>query len=319
MSPRGNLVGAVGNVKVFATFTVEYINYRTLSVKLLKTLVWVIIAWIKYFFTLGDFMRRFFKFLTVWGATLSLTTQADPVKLDNINSDDLHKIVGDFSANFMHTTVSGASSLGDIFGIEVGVVGGVTATPKINEVTQATDPNAKSDKGYYASIIGQVSVPLGFTVEASFLPTVGSEEVKFGTLGLGGKWTPTDVFLHWPFSAALRVFVSKTTAKLHQTISSVSQDLEFVDTQKGFGLVVSKNLGIVEPYFTFGTVSAEGKLSGAAIYNGDLAGETSASATRSSTYWALGLEAKLLVIRLGAEYSNQYDTSRVSGKLSFYF
>jgi hypothetical protein len=45
----------------------------------------------------------------------------------------------------------------------------------------------------------------------------------------------------------------------------------------------------------------------------------SKEATRTGTVWMLGAEFKLLIAKLGLEYMHLFDTSRVAGKLSFYF
>ena len=47
--------------------------------------------------------------------------------------------------------------------------------------------------------------------------------------------------------------------------------------------------------------------------------KTSADATRSGLIWQVGTEVKLLVVKLGVEYMQILDTSRMSGKLSVYF
>src|SRR5437016_3186385 len=89
------------------------------------------------------------------------------IPLQNLDEAEFKKVVGDFSTNFLHTSVSGASTLGHIFGFEIGVVGGQTKTPHIETLAHEVDPGAKADKIPQAALLGVLSVPLGFTVEAN--------------------------------------------------------------------------------------------------------------------------------------------------------
>lgn len=259
-------------------------------------------------------------FLVLFGLWITPKANAQDVAFDNISSDDVRHIMGDFSGNFMHTAVSGASSLGQIFGFEIGIVGGQTSSPEINKVAERTDPSVSVDKIYHAAILGQLSLPMGFTVEGSFLPKIGSDDFKFSSLGLAGKFTVTDLLADLPLSLALRAHVTKTTADLKQTVNNVTSSMELESTQMGLALVVSKNLALVEPYFTLGFAKADGTFTApSAVFGGDLNSSTSASAKPETTYYGIGVELKLLVVKLGAEYTHLYNTDRVSGKLAFYF
>lgn len=244
---------------------------------------------------------------------------AQKISFNNIDSDELKRVVGDFSADFMHTTVSGASALGSIFGFELGVVGGQTATPNIGAFAREVDPGLKADPLYFGSALAQISVPLGLTVEANLVPKVGSDDFKFSNLGLGAKWTLTQTLLNWPFSMALRGTVTRTEVSFRQTVSSVQQNLKFTNSQQAFSVVFSKNLILLEPYVTAGFASANGELSGAAIFNGDLAGASSASGKNAGGFYGGGVEVKLLILKIGAEYMRLYDTNRLAGKVTIYF
>lgn len=70
-------------------------------------------------------------------------TRSYGVTFQNLSEQDFKKVVRDLSANFVHTSVSGASPLGDIFGFEVGIVGGVTNTTELNRYSQEVDPSSK--------------------------------------------------------------------------------------------------------------------------------------------------------------------------------
>ena len=51
--------------------------------------------------------------------TFSGRAFAQNLSFQNLSDEDFKKVVKDLSANFMHTSVSGASPLGDVFGFEL--------------------------------------------------------------------------------------------------------------------------------------------------------------------------------------------------------
>src|ERR1043165_9941021 len=95
--------------------------------------------WIRYFLR-GGSMYSFRKFCGLLCLILvSAQVHAQKIPLTNVSDDDLKKVVGDMSANFLHTSVSGAGTLGHLWGFELGVVAGQTSTPHLNEVVKTKD------------------------------------------------------------------------------------------------------------------------------------------------------------------------------------
>jgi opacity protein-like surface antigen len=248
----------------------------------------------------------------------STAALADDFTLQNVDSTQLKSMVGDLSTNFLHTSVSGASTLGHVFGFEVGVVGASTNTAHINDVVRETDPNASVDHVYNANILGVLTVPLGITAEIGFLPPVGSSKFHFNTQSLAVKWTPTEFLLDWPLSVALKASYTGSNLKIDQEVSGNDIHYKYNNRETALMALVSKNFVIVEPYFGLGLVQARGKLSAdsSTVFADNV---TSMEATRSGTAWMLGAELKLLVVKLGVEYTNLFNTGRVAGKLSVYF
>ncbi len=252
---------------------------------------------------------------------ISSISFAASLALTNIDEDALQKLTGDFSANFAHTTVSGASTLGNVFSFEVGLIGGMTNTPHIHDLVLQADPNSDVKRLPDLALVGLFSIPLGFTAEVGLVPKVGSSDFKFNTFSLAGKWTPTEGFLDWPFSAAVRASFTRSAAEFNNTANNVAATYKFTDTQTALTLLASKNLGLVEPYFGVGMVSATGDLSasGNLVFNPAYNSSGQAKVSRSGTQWLLGGELKLLVCKMGLEYSNLFATSRYVAKLSFFF
>src|SRR3954465_12082779 len=125
---------------------------------------------------------------------LSHRAAAANIPLQNVTEDDLKSVVGDLSTNFLHTSVSGAGTLGHLFGFEVGLVAGQTATPHINTVAHKADPSVDAGKVPNAALLGVLTVPLGITGEVMLLPKSGGDDFKVRTLGLAAKWTITELF-----------------------------------------------------------------------------------------------------------------------------
>jgi hypothetical protein len=256
-------------------------------------------------------------------ALFTVVGHTQDLKFQNIDQSDMKKIVNDFSAIFNHSSVSGASSLGTIFGFEVGVMGGITNTKRIDELAdEGSGQNQNADQIPHGEIIGALTVPAGITVEGGFLPKLGGDKFKFQTMSLGVKWTPTDVFLDWPVSVAIKAHMTKSQAEFKQTISGVDTNFDYDNNITAFTLLVSKNFVLVEPYAGLSFLSAKGEMdvSGSPVFDPSLGtGTTSASASTTSTGFMVGAEVKLLIFKFGAEYANLFGTSRYSGKLAFYF
>src|SRR5690349_1218706 len=111
-------------------------------------------------------------------ALLSFSAHAAGPTFQNLSDEDFKNVVKDMSANFTHTSVSGAAPLGDIWGFEIGLVGGVTKTPELNKFAKEVDPSTSLEQIPHAEILGVVSVPLAITGEIGIVPKVGSDEFK---------------------------------------------------------------------------------------------------------------------------------------------
>jgi hypothetical protein len=268
------------------------------------------------------------RYLAGFFLILATSAQAD-IKFDQITQSDLDKIANELSANFAHSTVSGASSLGKLFGVQVGLVGGMTKTPDIDSFVKRVDATQTADKVYNAAISAQVTVPFGITAEASYFPSMGSDSFKFGNMGLGVKWTFSDLLSDWPVDVAVKANVTTTTLSFKQTINNAStgnvpvdSTVEYKNTILGYGLFVSKRLPFVEPYLGICMLSSKSDLGVAgqgSIFNQTFTSSQSASSSPSGTMLTLGADLSLLFIRLGAEYSSLLGTSRYLGKLAFSF
>ncbi len=247
--------------------------------------------------------------------------------LDLLTQSQADAVSKEFSGNFIHTNVSPASSLGDIFGFEVGLVAGLSETPEIDKLSKTFDASATIDKIPHAGAIGSVSVPFGITAEMTYVPEVGSD-VKFKHLSYGAKWTFSR-FLPVPLDIAIRLHGSSSTLSYTDVINNtstgntdVNSTIAYDTSSFGYNLSVSKKLLFVEPYIGLGRVSTDTDIKASASTTVSIFTFSSASSytsENSGTHLFAGVNLNLFLLKIGAEYSNVMGVDRYSGKLSFYF
>lgn len=265
-----------------------------------------------------------FRYLIVAFTTASLGfwANAQDLKIEDIDKSQFKNLIGDFSANSLHTSVQGAAPLGDIWGFEVGLVGGLTQTPELDKIVKQAEAGASADQIYHAELLGVLSVPFALTGEIGLIPKLGGDDFKFSAMSLALKFTPTELFFELPVDIAVKAALTKVEAEFHQEVNGNPVDYDFTNDVTHIGVFVSKNFVVLEPYAGVGLVNAKGDLSfsgTALVFDPTYTVGTSASEKTSSTAFILGTEAKLLLLKLGLEYTHVFDTSRFTGKISFYF
>lgn len=247
---------------------------------------------------------------------------------NNLSQDDFDKAIRELSGNSSYHSVTGAGTLGSIFGIEVGIVGGLTNTPEINAYSKQVDSSADVSRLPHASLLVGVSVPLGFTGEVLLFPEMKFGDVKYQQFGGSVKWTATEALV-LPFNLAVRAFVTSNKMSFQQTLNNastgnvptqvtVTQD----NNQMGLQLLASPSLPLIEPYVGVGTVKATGKLAVSGSTTGTIFNFTSSQSAESSptsVQFLLGVNANLLLLNLGVEYSRAFSTDSYNFKLGFRF
>ena len=258
----------------------------------------------------------------------SVAARAGSPTFSNIDQGQFDSVVRDVSADLTYSTVTPASSMGNVFGFEFGVIAGVGNTPNIDAYSTQADPNASVKQLANAAVFGALGIPGGLTFEALFTPSVSVGGVSFQQFGGAVKWTLSDEAIPLPFSMAVKGFYTSTKASFSQFISSGGQsiagDVELSDAIYGLQLIASKDFLFVEPYIGVGYVRANGSASvsapqNATIFAPSFTSSQSATDATTSTELIAGLEFKLLIVRLGAEYSRLFDTDRFTAKLSLAF
>lgn len=241
----------------------------------------------------------------------SSTANASGVVLNSLTQTDLDNVNKEMSHNFMFSSVSGASSLGSIWGFEVGVVGGMSNADHLNEIIKRTSPNSDFKNLYDAAVMARVSIPAGFTLEASLLPKVDFQGAKVSQMGAAARYT----IIELPVAVGVRAHYSKSNFSFTQTQGAFTGNVDYDNSVYGLQAVVSQNFLLIEPYAAVGWVHGKSDL--AATGTGSI-GQTG-DAKASSMDLTVGANLHLAFFNLGAEYSRAFGTNRYLGKLTFGF
>jgi hypothetical protein len=274
-------------------------------------------------------MKKLLVFLNVFLGFLILPNQsfADSPKFNNLSSDDFNNIMKDFSALSSYSSVSGASGRGSLFGFEVGVIGGVTSTPNVNSVAKNADSSLNIPQLPSAGVLAAISIPMGLSFELIFLPQTTVNNLNYQQMGGAVQYK----ILSLPIDLSVKAHYTKTQFNYSQIVNNsstaftnVNTTINFDDTLFGGDLMAGKDLIFFEPYVGVGYETAKANLgvtgsSTATIFAPSYTSAQSASSTPSSARFLAGIEFKLLLIRLGAEYIRAYDTNRFNAKLSVGF
>lgn len=240
---------------------------------------------------------------------------AQSLAFNQLSTGQADSIIKEFSANFTHSSVSGASTLGDIFGLQVGLMAGLTQSDEIKKLAESANSSADVNQLPHAGVLVLASVPLGFSFEASIVPKIGSEDFKFRNLGVAVKWT-SDML---PVLLAVKAHMMKTDLDFKQTVSNVTSTVSFENQVSGVLLQASQKLGIIEPYAGIGFLRGKGSFDVSGTTSFFQSGVTTYSGNQTGSQIQLGAEINLLIFRMAFEYGRQFGLNTFNSKLAFSF
>jgi hypothetical protein len=273
--------------------------------------------------------------LAVIGASTIQSANAADLSLDNINLADYDALVKEFSANSMYSTVTPASSLGGLWGFELGALAHMTiADDTLALVKRNNASTSFQNKLYHAGALLRVGLPYGFTGELVYLPKLKFGGVSVGRWGIGAQWTITDAILEdFPVNLAVKGYYTKTTLTYSQTVNNASTSGAAVTANIGLDnslwgvmALLSYKIFILEPYVGIGYVKAKGTLNvdaagSVTILNTTFFGANakSAQSSPSSAQFQIGSDLRLAFFTLGAEYAKVFDKNTYTARLGFRF
>jgi len=266
------------------------------------------------------------------GALIPLGASADTFNLNNLDLGDFNALINEFSANSQYSTATPPSSLGGLWGFELGVVGGVTKAPDTLALVQRSSPTTSlKDNLYHAGALARVGLPYGLTGELLYIPKVKISEAKLGRWGIGAQWTLTDTVLDdLPVNLAVKGYYTKTTLDYSQNITSsgitVPANIALDNHLWGLLAMVGYKIFVLEPYVGLGYTKAKGTITvdaagTATIFNSTVfgAGTKSVDSSPSSSQILAGLDFRLAFFSLGAEWERAFGKNSYTGRLSFRF
>lgn len=261
-----------------------------------------------------------------WLVLFALPAFAGDVALDDLSKDDLEKVSNEIAVNFSHTAVAAPSTNG-LWGIEVGLIGGTTASPKMKDlVDDAGEDGSDFKRLPHAGLMARAHFPMDIFAELTFIPSVDTSDLEISnrTFALGWNFGG---FFSWPLDVAIGAQMSNSKLEFDQVLNNASTGNTDVDTTVKFDsktttlwLGASKTFAIVTPYVKLGVFKSESdvEVSGTGdIF--DFSSNQKESVSSSGGFGALGVNVNLLIVRLGLEASRAAEVGRVSAKLSLSF
>ena len=249
---------------------------------------------------------------------LSIPSYGQDFSFDNLDQGQVDSLVKDFSGVFTHNSLGPASSLGDVFGMELGLYGGLVKTPNIESLNNSSE--GLTGLPVFGLLVG-MSFPMGISGEFNYLPSVDMEGASIDFMSLAGKWTLPDEYNPAPFTVAAKLVYTKVSLGFSSVIDSVDTTFSYDNSVIGLQALGSKSFGIIEPYFGLGLLSGKGTLDVTGNSTSVLPFSTSGSASSSPTslQYLLGAQLNLFFMALGLEYSQAFGASKTAFKLSLTF
>ncbi len=245
---------------------------------------------------------------------------------EDFGKAEFKKASKDLVSAFAHTTNSGGSSLGSIWGVEVGIVAGGLDAKNIREVAEEVSGSSAPDELKflpYAGIIAGVSLPFGIGGELSLIPKTDIDDASFSNQSIALKWSITDMIplvgSFSPLKITTRFAYGSTD--LNASFSASGNSTETVDfsiKNTEIGVTAGFNLFLIEPYIGLSSVSSDSDLN-ASTNNTSIPvqfRERNFDTSLSGTRTILGVLFKLPLLRFGLEMSNMQSTNRYTAKLS---
>lgn len=259
------------------------------------------------------------KFLLMLSLFISIPAFAQ--QLNNLSKSDVENVTEEFGANFAHTVVAAPETNGG-WGVEIGVAGGITSSPKFKGVVEDSGGDGKDFKNiYHAGVFGRVHIPFDIFAEVSLLPEQEFSDVKIKSQSFGAGWN-VGGFFNWPVDLAIGFSRGTGEVSFSQAqdlaTSTPAADVKFETATTIYYAGLSKTFLFVTPYVKFGAASIDGELDATGnilTYQAQQSEEVSLS----GGYMAAGLNVNIFFLKIGAEYSKIIDVSRTSVKLSFDF
>lgn len=246
---------------------------------------------------------------------------ANQPQFRNLSKTDVKNVSKEFGANFSHTSVAAPETNG-LWGVEVGLAGGTTSSPKFSDVIKNSGGEDSDFKTiYHAGLMARGHFPLELFAELTLLPEQDISDVEVKSQSVGVGWNAGG-FFGLPLDLAIGADYSSGRIKFHQDAKTSpivpAADIELETKTTNYWVGVSKTFVFFTPYFKTGLSKISGEINSSGSI---LSYQTSQSESvnLSGGYMALGANLQFFFIKFGIEGSQIQSVKRLSGKLSFDF
>lgn len=247
------------------------------------------------------------------------------IRLNNLTIAEFENVFKEFSTNFLHSPVSGASSLGKEWGVEFGLVGGLTQTSYTNNIVRRLDSGNDLSWMYNFYFTGALTWQYGLTADVAFMPKVDMGSYNYTNYAFGLKWTATEsVLQNLPVALAVRAHMSHAQMifPLLVQLNTVKTNGTFNSDMTELAVQASRKFGPVEGYIGGGWLQAAGDLGTdgfGTIYSPLFTTSQKASTTQSDFEWLIGASYPVSSMTFSTEVDYVFATFRVNVKFGYTF
>ncbi len=263
------------------------------------------------------------KFLLASLLLASMSSFAATPQFNNLSKSDVEKVGNEFAVNFAHTTVAAPETDG-LWGVEVGVIGGSTASPNLAKVVDSSGGNGKDFKTiYHAGIMARVHLPLDFFIEGTVLPKRTISDVKINSNSFALGWN-VGRFAGLPLDLAIGANTSQGNVSFTQAATTnvpADSTISVKTRTTNLWVGISKTFLFFTPYAKVGTARTQADVkvdaSSGTIYS--YTSSQNESVTKNGGYLAFGANLQFTIIKLGFEVAQMNTVKSATGKLSIDF
>lgn len=261
------------------------------------------------------------KFMLPLLAMIAVPAFASNIEFSNLSKNQVKDVTTEFAANFAHTTVSAPETNG-LWGVEVGVVGGATGTPKLKDAVNDAGGSGSDFKSlYHAGVFGRAHFPFDLYAELNVLPQRKISDVNVSNRSMEVGWN-VGGFVGLPLDVSIAYNAANSAIDFKQQIGALPNESKIaVDAKTRILYVgVSKTFLFVTPYAKFGTAKQDStlKTTGGGTVLG-YSSDTKEDVSKSGGYVAFGANLQLAFFKLGFEWGQIMGVRRASGKISLDF
>ena len=240
---------------------------------------------------------------------------------NGFDEEDFDDVSKDLGAAFAFSTNSGGSSLGKLWGIEAGLLFGVTNASNIARIVKEHSGKDQSELARIPSggLIAGVAFPFGIGIEANIIPKLDVSDASFSNSALAVRWEITDttplIGGFSPLKLALRASYGNSGFDYQDNTEKANFNIKNTE----IAAIAGFNLFLVEPYISLGylktSVDLNAKSKSLLL---EIPAEINLDSSLSTTKFTTGILFKLPIIRFGFEHVNfSGGVNRYTAKLSF--